>query len=147
VNSLFVGLMQFAFIAAPPPSDGLVHFMPYREAAQQSRAHQKLMLLYFTDPHCGPCRAMENQVFANPKAAATINSGFFPVKVVVNGPKPVPAETRRLTRQFGVQGGPSVLIVSPSGSELRRFGWSTRTEIIGILNHFAFTQGAPEKAP
>ena len=143
----FVPCLMLAISAAPSPADGLVRFLPYRQAARESKAHQKLMLIYFTDPHCGPCRALENQVFAKPEAAATINSSFFPVKVVMNGPAPVPAETLRLIKQFGVQGAPSVVILSPSGSELRRFGWLGRTETIGLLNRFALTQGAVRNAP
>jgi thioredoxin-related protein len=146
MTPLLVGIMV-AFVAASSPTDGFVHFLPYREAVRESKAHQKLMLIYFTDPHCGPCRALENQVFSKPEAAVTINSGFFPVKVVMNGPAPVPAETLRLIKQFGVQGAPSVIIVSPSGSELRRFGWLGRTETIGLLNRFALTQGAVQNAP
>ena len=142
-----VDLALLALLAASAPTDGLVKYLPYREAAQQSIAQQKPLLIYFTDPHCGPCRALEAQVFANPQAAVTVNTGFLPVKVVMNGPKPVPSDTPRLIKRFGVQGAPSVIIVSPSGSELRRFAWLGRAEVVGILNRYAVTQGAAQKAP
>ena len=145
--SRLVVLALLALFAAPSRGAELVVWLPYATAARQSKAQQLPLLLYFTDPHCGPCRALEAQVFANPKAAATVNSGYRPVRVVINGPAPVPAETPRLVKKYGVPGAPTVIIVAPTGSELRRFAWLGSQEVTGILNRLAGVLSAGPGAP
>ena len=76
-------------------------------AKRQAAAEKRLLLVEFVSAGCGPCRAMDRDVFSKPEAADALD-GFIPVRLDIN-------THRQLARDFGVNATPTLLVLSPDG--------------------------------
>ncbi|MBL9123875.1 MAG: thioredoxin family protein, partial [Planctomycetaceae bacterium] len=79
--------------------------------AQQSN---RLVLLHFWSPQCGPCRALEANVFGQPGFAQTLSIHYVPVKVNVE-------EQPGLMQAYHITQYPTEVVVGHDGRELSRF--------------------------
>ncbi|MCS7305604.1 MAG: thioredoxin domain-containing protein [Thermoguttaceae bacterium] len=85
------------------------------QAAQQQAAQtNRLVLVHFWSPNCGPCQKMERWVFSRPDVAATVETYYVPVKINAD-------QFPYTARQFGITALPTDLILSPNGQVIRRF--------------------------
>ena len=103
----------------PAKSDvDLVHWTPIQEArAVAQRTHRPILYEYSAE-WCGPCHALQRDVFMDPAFAAKINSRFVAVKVVDtqreqghNTP-----EVQILMDRYGVNAFPTIVIAAADGS-------------------------------
>jgi thiol:disulfide interchange protein len=68
--------------AAPLSETDLVHWRALEAGLAEARATDRPLLYDFTAGWCPPCRMMQRQVFADPRAAAELESRFVPVRVL-----------------------------------------------------------------
>lgn len=86
-------------------------FAVARQMAQQSN---RLVLMHFWSPDCGPCRALESKVFNQPGFAQGLSVHYVPVKVNVY-------EQPGLMQAYKVTQFPTELVVGLDGKEISRF--------------------------
>ena len=98
------------------------------DAAQaRSRAESKPLLIDFTGSDwCPPCMRLRKEVFSKPEFADYAPKNLVLLEVDFPKRKTLPpaqqAANDALARQFGVEGFPTILMMSPSGKHLGRLG-------------------------
>jgi thiol:disulfide interchange protein len=127
--ALVIGCIAFEFakdktsggapVVAPVSGDGLVTWMVYETALDESRKTGKPILYDFSAEWCGPCKRLEHEIFDDPKWSAMINDNFIPVQVMdrrrEEGSNPPWIED--LQRRYSVSGFPTLVIDTSDGSE------------------------------
>ena len=77
-----------------------------------ARAQRKLLFVDFETTWCGPCKSMDRWVYTAEKVV-TAAAGVIAVKVDGD-------EHRDLVRRFAVEAYPTMILLSPTGVEIRR---------------------------
>jgi thiol:disulfide interchange protein len=120
--AILVALLIVARIVAskyPVTSDvDLVHWTDSEVASAMSMRLHRPILYEFSAEWCGPCHALEREVFMDPDLAATINRRFIAVKVVDRQREDGhnPSSVQQLMDRYGVTGFPTVVIAESNGS-------------------------------
>ena len=82
----------------------------------EARANDQLELYWFTREADPVCRTLSREVFADPRAAASIQSQFVPIRVLdlwrEDGKNP--PDVARLEQQYGVTEFPSLVVAHPA---------------------------------
>lgn len=112
----------------------------YRAARAEARELDQPLLLHFYGVKCGPCQAMEREVFTSSEFRRTIEGAIVAVKIDVHRHPDV-------AEQFGVSQIPADVIIGTDGKVLMRregfFAGDGRKYIASIAKHRA---PAPAKA-
>ncbi len=84
----------------------------FAEAVADARAQRKLLFVDFETTWCGPCKSMDRWVYTAEKVV-TAAAGMIAVKVDGD-------EHRDLVHRFAVKAYPTMILLSPTGVEIRR---------------------------
>jgi thiol:disulfide interchange protein len=122
--------------AGPLSGADLVHWRTLEAAVAEARATDRPLLYDFTAEWCPPCRLMQRQVFADPQAAAEIESRFVPVRVLDrqreegrNAPR-----VDSLQARYRVNAFPTLVVAGVDGREVTRIeGFMGREATLGQL--------------
>lgn len=100
----------------------------YNEAARLAKKENKRLLINFTGSDwCGWCIKLDREVFSQPKFRQYAAHNLVLLKVDLPRRHPQPPHERRqneaLVRQYGVNGFPTIVVQSPGGKQLQRFGY------------------------
>lgn len=109
-----LALLLFAGVAAaqvPSLPPGVQWTQSVEFALQSARESGAPILAFVSSDHCGYCRKMERDTWANPRVAAEVNRAFVPLELT---PELHPQEVR----QLGVQAFPTTLVIHHSGRVL-----------------------------
>lgn len=128
---LIAGAIAFYFLT-PTHVEG-VRWIPYSEGILTRAAGEKrpVMLDFYAD-WCGPCRAMEENVFTLPEVVK-LGRNFMTVRVDLTKRRPY---QDLLLKRFQVRGVPTILFLDRGGVEqrsLRIESYLGRTEVLGRM--------------
>jgi len=100
----------------------------FRAAQERARAENKPLLVDFTGSDwCPPCMLLEKQVFSQSEFADYAARNLVVVKIDFPRRKPLPQEQQaannELAQRFGIQGFPTILVMSPDGKVKGQLGY------------------------
>ena len=113
----------------------LVRWVPIERAERDAAVRHKPIFYEFSAEWCGPCHAMEEQVFRDAKLAALINQKFVPVKVVDrqreegrNRP-----DVAKLQETYGVNFFPTIVVVRAGRTPEKILGYRGKSSFEEFL--------------
>ncbi len=91
----------------------------------------RLVLIHFWSPSCGPCQRMEAEVFVRPEVAAAFEAAYVPVKLNVD-------YFPSTATQFGITALPTDIVITPQGQVIgKNVGALTADKYTGMLRQVA----------
>lgn len=122
--------------AHPSIPSTLVTWVPLEQAEALSHERGLPIFYDFSADWCGPCQAMERELFSETLAARHINAHYIPVHVTDRTNEDgenVPA-VKELLEKYKVFGFPVLVVVSPDGKNVRtKRGYEGYTETMHFL--------------
>src|SRR2546423_15189703 len=98
-----------ALLAVPAFAQEAVHWHKDLESAKVvAKETNRLVLVHFWTPACGPCMALEQNVFNQPGVANAIETQFVPVKLNAD-------ENTATATWLGITRVPTDVIITPDG--------------------------------
>lgn len=82
-------------------------------ARQEAQRTNRLLLVHCWTPSCGPCRAMEQTVFADPNVTHTLSQHYVPVKLNLQ-------DDPQFGRKYGIRTIPTDVVILPDGTMVDR---------------------------
>ena len=100
----------------------------YEEAARRARRENKRLLIDFTGSDwCRWCIKLDREVFSTPRFKQYADHNLVLLKVDFPRRRPLPPPLRRqneaLARQYRITEYPTIVVQSPNGRPLQRFGY------------------------
>lgn len=111
---LVAGAFVLPFILMTPSGDG-VNWVDYTSARLKAaeKAEQPVMLDFYAD-WCGPCKAMDREVFTHPHVVQ-LSQNFVNLRVDLTTQHP---EQEKLQARYHVRGVPTLLFMDSNGNEV-----------------------------
>jgi YHS domain-containing protein/thiol-disulfide isomerase/thioredoxin len=106
--SVIVSGLAMVGIAQGAATSSLQWQTNLEQAKQIAAQTNRLVLVHFWSPSCGPCKQLEKNVFAVPKVQQSVEAQFVPVKVNAD-------DWPTTTKQYGITALPTDLIIKPDG--------------------------------
>ncbi len=106
----------------------------FTEAQAQAAREGKPLFLDFETTWCGPCKTMDEWVYT---AEEVVSAARAVVAVKIDGD-----EQRELAKRFAVSGYPTMILLTPTGEELRR-----TSGYVNVADMRAFLQGGEQALP
>ncbi len=109
---LIAGAIAF-FLLTPRHVEG-VHWIPYKMGmlADAARDKQPVIMDFYAD-WCGPCKAMERNVFTAPEIVE-LSKRFLPIRVDLTQRHP---DQEALLKRYKIRGVPTILFLNSRGTE------------------------------
>lgn len=80
-----------------------------KAAQEQASRTNRLVLVHCWTPSCGPCRAMEQTVFADPNVTHSLSQHYVPVKLNLQ-------DDPDFGQKYGIKTIPTDVVISPDGT-------------------------------
>jgi tetratricopeptide (TPR) repeat protein len=109
---LYLILIIFACVAQRPENNENKFL---NDAVSEARAANKLLILEFWAPECGPCLRLKHDIFNNEKNTEFLNKNFILVQV-----SPSDSVYKPLWKRFHLEYQSSVIFMDKNGNEIDR---------------------------
>ena len=123
----------------PPEVSEKLHWLTPAEADASARRFRRPLLYEFTADWCMPCQRLKREVFSDQGLAAQVQAMFAPARVLDRQREEGrnSAEVDSLERHFGVEGFPTLVVVTPEGKEVGRiYGYPGSYAVMDSLRTF-----------
>jgi len=129
---VFGVLASLLMALAATAQDSSIHWQQDIEAAKvQARHSGRLVLVHVVADGCGPCRALESNVFSQQGVAGAIEARFVPVKLNAN-------EFPAIAQGFGITRVPTDVVITPEGQIVgKQISPATPAAYVADLTSFA----------
>ncbi len=115
-QALTIAAMIAIGVATALPARAAIRWAPDLATAHQAAAqYNRLVLVHFWAPSCGPCLTLERNVFSQPYVADSISADYVPVKIDAS-------RDFAIAQKFGVRSWPTDVILTPDGQVVRAVG-------------------------
>lgn len=101
-------LLVFLLTASVSAQEAMHWHNDLESAKTMARTSGRLVLVHFWTPSCGPCMALNQNVFNQPGVASAIETQFVPVKLNAD-------ENSATASSFGITRVPTDVIITPDG--------------------------------
>lgn len=102
----------------------------YSEAMEKASRENKKVLLYFTAKWCGPCQVMQRNAFPSDSITSIIDADYVALKIDKDS-----HSGERLSKQFSVQGLPTILIIDSTGTVVgKKLGYKNVRDLYEFLS-------------
>jgi protein disulfide-isomerase len=132
LRPVFGVLASLTMALTATAQDSSIHWQRDIEAAKaEARQTGRLVLVHVVADGCGPCRALESNVFSQQGVAGAIEARFVPVLLNAN-------EFPAIAQGFGITRVPTDVVVTPEGQVVgKQISPATPTAYVAELTNFA----------
>jgi thioredoxin-related protein len=100
----------------------------YKQAQQQAKATNKLLLLDFTGSDwCGWCIKLRREVFSQPEFQQYANKNLVLLEIdfprAKEQTKAIRVQNQSLAEQYGIQGFPTIVVLNGAGKVVGQLGY------------------------
>jgi thiol:disulfide interchange protein len=99
----------------------------YQAALAEARETGRPVLVSFGATWCPWCRFMKHDVWPKPAVQRAVSTAFVPLEIDIDQ-DPITAS------RYGIEAVPTLLVVDPSGTELRRSGFLDADDLVDFLD-------------
>lgn len=149
--SSLVLVLSMAIAAPAAAQQESIHWHHDLESAKSmAKESGRLVLIHFWTPTCGPCAALEQNVFSQPGVAGAVEAVYVPVKLNAD-------ENTATAQWYGINRVPMDVVISPDGQLVGKMvspptAGAYVAEVTGLANKYATMSGqayaaAAAKAP
>jgi len=126
ISRLFLFAVAVSVVCASFARAESVCLNDYKEAQEEAKANNKLLLLNFTGSHwCGWCIKFDKEVWSQPQFKDYARDNLVLVELDFPRRKDQPAEVKKqnlqLAQQYEVLGFPTIVVLNSSGQKLWQF--------------------------
>lgn len=111
--AVFVASLTASFVSVASAESAPAWETDLEAARQEAMRTGRLLLVHCWTPSCGPCRAMEKTVFADPNVTHKLSQHYVPVKLNLQ-------DAPQFGRQYGIRTIPTDVVIRPDGTLIDR---------------------------
>lgn len=130
--SLFI-LIPIISKAQVGNGDGIYFESPlqWEQLLKKATSENKFIFLDCYTSWCGPCKAMDENVYTNKELGQFMNKNFISVKILMDSPQ---TDDKGIQRKFNVNVFPTFLFLSPTGSIVHRsFAYKSTNDFFSLV--------------
>ncbi len=103
-------------------------------AKLEAQQTNKLVLLHFWTPNCGPCKQLESDVFSQPQIGQLLEQNFVPVKINAD-------QSPAISASFNIDRVPSDVVLTPQGNVVAKLSCPPApsgyaTQLLNLAQHY-----------
>ena len=147
-----IGLLAGFLCVASSPVGALADVVKWRNSIDTAKIEaaqtNKLVLVHFWTPSCGPCRQLDSNVFSQPQIGQLLEQNFVPVKINAD-------QSPAIAGSFTIDRVPTDVVLTPQGNVVAKLACPPTpegygTQLLNLNQHYrqqTAARATPAQAP